>query len=168
MSPRYAERTEVGADKSKAEIEKALTRWGADSFVYGWERDLVRVGFRMRGRHVLLRLPLPDRGEFALTPSGKWERTEREQRTAYDRAIRQCWRALLLIIKAKLEAIDAGVATFEDEWLPHTLLPSGETVADWLQPQVEEAYRSGEMPALLPGHPTRPMLPNGRAEADRG
>jgi hypothetical protein len=34
------------------------------------------------------------------------------------------WRALLLMIKAKVEAVESGVVTFEDEWLAHFVLPS--------------------------------------------
>jgi len=33
---RYAEGTSVPADRSRAEIERTLTRYGADQFAYGW------------------------------------------------------------------------------------------------------------------------------------
>lgn len=45
MSP-YAQGTEVPADRSRAEIERMLIRFGADQFVSGWERDRVAmIGF---------------------------------------------------------------------------------------------------------------------------
>jgi hypothetical protein len=29
--------------------------------------------------------------------------------------------------------------------------PNGQTVGEWLKPQIEEAYANGRMPSLLPG-----------------
>ena len=55
MSTRYAADTSVSAEKSKAEIEKLLQRYGADQFVYATESGKAMVGFRMRSR--MIRLP---------------------------------------------------------------------------------------------------------------
>jgi hypothetical protein len=67
-----------------------------------------------------------------------------------DQAIRQRWRALLLVIKAKLEAVQGGITEFDAEFLPHIVLPDGQTVGDWIIPQVNTAYELGEMPQALP------------------
>ena len=63
---------------------------------------------------------------------------------------RQRWRALLLIIKAKFEAIESGVSCFDDEFLAHIVLPAGQTVGQWMAPQIEVAYQTGDMPPMLP------------------
>jgi hypothetical protein len=34
---KFAENTSVSAERSRAEIEKTLRRYGADQFMYGWE-----------------------------------------------------------------------------------------------------------------------------------
>jgi hypothetical protein len=65
--------------------------------------------------------------------------------------VRQRWRALALVIKAKLEAVEAGISSVEDEFLSFIMLPNGSTVGEWVQPQIERVYESGSMPALLPG-----------------
>ena len=65
--------------------------------------------------------------------------------------MRQRWRALALVIKAKLEAVEADITTLEAEFLAHIALPSGATVGEWVGPQLDAVYGSGEMPALLPG-----------------
>ncbi len=62
----------------------------------------------------------------------------------------QRWRAFNLVVKAKLEAIESGISTLEDEFMAFIQLPSGETVGQWMQPQIEAAYRTGTMPPLLP------------------
>ena len=56
---------------------------------------------------------------------------------------------LLLIIRAKLEAVESGLTTLENEFLANILLPDGGTVGEWLAPQIDEAYGTGRMPAML-------------------
>jgi hypothetical protein len=59
------------------------------------------------------------------------------------------WRALLLIVKAKLEAVDSGIVTFEQEFLPHIVMPGGHTVYEATAPAIERAYVSGQVTPLL-------------------
>lgn len=165
--PTYARETSVDSATSRAEIERTLDRWGADQFMYGTQPGEAIVGFRIKGRVVRLRLAMPDKNadEFRLTPSRGFERTAEQQRLAYEQAVRQRWRALALVIKAKLEAVEAGISTVEAEFLADTLLPSGDTVGQWIEPQVREAVGSGVMPSAIPGLPSGlKMLPaaNGR------
>lgn len=163
---RYAEKTAVSSERSKTEIERVLVRYGTDKFLYGWEERAAVVSFRLSGRLIRFRLPLPREDEFERTPVQGYRRDDRARRAAWEQAVRQRWRALLLIIKAKLEAVEAGVTTVESEFLSHTVLPDNRTVGEWLEPQVVAAYESGQMPELLPGlalPPERPALTDGRA-----
>ena len=41
---------------------------------------------------------------------------------------RTAWRQLLLLVKAKFVAVEMGVASFEHEFLSHTMLPDGSTM----------------------------------------
>lgn len=150
--PRYAAQTEVSSDRSRSEIERTLRRYGASAFAYGWEGDMAQVGFKLADRQIRFRLPLPDPAaeEFVLTPTGR-ERSEKASEEAYEQAVRQRWRALALVIKAKLEAVEAGISTIEDEFMAHISLPSGQTVGEWLGPQLGAVYARHTMPALLPG-----------------
>lgn len=148
----YAANTEVPADRSRAEIERTLQRYGADQFMYGWSEDAAVVQFRMNERVVKFLLPMPDRDdpEFRMTPAGKRERTPEQQQKEWERATRSRWRALALVVKAKLEAVESGITEFDDEFLAHIILPDGSTAGQWLRPQLDEAYRSGRMPSALP------------------
>ncbi len=147
----YAENTSVSTDKSRAEIERTLQRYGADQFMYGWDRDKAVVGFRMAKRQIRFLLPMPDKRDrkFTHTPTGKL-RKETAAFTEWEQACRQKWRALSLVIKAKLEAVEAGIAVFEDEFMANIVLPNGSTVSQFMLPQIAEAYESGQMPKLLP------------------
>ena len=151
MSP-YAANTEVPADRSRAEIERILDRYGATAFMYGWDRDsnAAMVAFEVEGRRIRIMVPMPQREQFASTPTGR-RRAAKETDTAWEQGKRQRWRAMALIVKAKLEAVEAGISTIEAEFLAHTVLPDGQTVGDWLGPQIEYVYRTQAMPPMLPG-----------------
>jgi hypothetical protein len=146
----YAAQTTVASDRSRAEIERTLTRYGASSFAYGWQGQQAMVGFVMHDRHIRFLLPLPDRADraFTLTPTRR-QRTAKQATEAYEQAVRQKWRALALIVKAKLEAVESGIVTFEEEFAMHMLLPDGRTVAEHISPAIETAYATGRVPAML-------------------
>ena len=148
----YAEQTSVSAEKSRAEIESTLVKYGADGFMYGWNGPTAVVRFRMDDRFVEFRIEMPDRDsdEFKFTPARRNKRSPDDQQKVWEQATRQRWRALSLVIKAKLEAVEAGITEFESEFLAHIVLPDGTTAGMWLRPQLEEAYRTGQMPSFLP------------------
>lgn len=154
---RYAEATTVSSEKSRAEIEATLQRYGADQFLYGWDQDKAVIQFRAHGRHVRFVLVLPDRADptFTKTPARKTTRTPEQAHAAWEQACRQRWRALALVTKAKLEAVESEITTFEDEFLAHIVLPDGQTAGDWLRPQMAAAYELGTMPSLLSIGPAR-------------
>ena len=67
------------------------------------------------------------------------------------------------MIKAKLEAVSAGISTVASDFLANIVLPDNTTAGEWMLPRIEEAYRTGEMPPLLPaadgsgGRPRHPI-----------
>ena len=150
----YATGTEVSADRSRAEIERPLERFGATGFSYGWmaERGLARIEFLLSDRQMRFTLELPDRSDRKFTYDGRGrKRPEAGIRASYDAEIRRLWRTMLLVIKAKLEAVSSGMLTVEEEFLAHIVLPDGSTVGDWAGDQLKAVYGGGTMPALLPG-----------------
>ena len=150
MTGTYAAKTEVPQSRSRDEIERTLTRYGAQQFMYGWDGDNWVVGFVHTGRQIRFVLPQPNRKDYRLTSQGR-PRTQSSWDEAVEQAGRQKWRALALVVKAKLEAVEAGIVTFEDEFAMHMVLPDGSTVREQVLPRLALAYESGEVPALLPG-----------------
>jgi hypothetical protein len=57
---------------------------------------------------------------------------------------------MLLLLKAKFEAIAEGSSTFEGEFLAAVMLPDGRTVADEVRGAIEQAYTTGQVSRLLP------------------
>lgn len=145
----YAENTTVSTEKSRGEIERTLQRYSADQFMYGWNQDQAIIGFRMAGRQIKFILKMPDRKAFVKTETGR-TRSESQAAKEYEQACRQKWRALSLVIKAKLEAVEAGISIFEDEFMANIVLPNGDTVSQFMLPQITEAYETGAMPKMLP------------------
>lgn len=134
MPGQYASKTSVPVERSRSEIERTLTRYGATAFSYGWDSGRAVVMFQAQGRRIRFDVVVPE-----LNSEAKRAQVERQR-----------WRALLLVIKAKLEAVAVGIVTFEEEFLAHIMLPDGSKVADWMSPQLEQVYESGQMPELLP------------------
>ena len=131
----YAEKTSVSVSRTKADIEELISRYGAEQFVSGFKGNTAAIGFTISGRQI------PGRGN---------RRTDDAAHTAWEQACRSRWRALYLIVKAKLEAVEAGISTVEREFLYDIVLPDGRTAGEWLAPQIETAYETGQMPPMLP------------------
>lgn len=148
---RYASTTVVPVDRTRTEIEATLRRYGANAFGYAWTPTDATIIFEVAGRRVRMALPLPDRNDKLFTHHSRGRRDDETAERAYEQACRQHWRALLLIVKAKLEAVAAGITTVEREFLADVVLPNGATVGEWTGPQIAAAYDRNEMPALLPG-----------------
>ena len=145
----YANKTTVGQDQSRAEIERVLDRYGATSFAYFKSEGQVLVAFEMRKRRITFKVVLPAKKDFSVTDSGRSRKSENAVQEAYEQAVRQRWRALALVIKAKLESVDSGIETFEEAFLAQIMLPDGQPVGQWMAPQIKLAYETAQMPPLL-------------------
>lgn len=158
MVNNYAKGTTVPIERSKGEIERLLMRYGAEGCASGWDRHKATIMFKANGRLVRFELPLPDPNDAQFTvkmyggrPTSK-RRSPIEAQKLWDDEVKRLWRALALVIKAKLEAVQSGVSEFEREFLAYVVLPGGKTVGDWAKPQLERAYKNqAGLPALLPG-----------------
>jgi hypothetical protein len=111
------------------------------------------VGFEKNGRQIRFIIPLPDKAspEFTEYKQGSvtYSRTDSAARNLYEQAIRQKWRAMALLVKAKLEGVESGISTFESEFLANTVLPNGKTVFEETNEKVTRAYVEGHVRPLL-------------------
>jgi hypothetical protein len=152
---RYAKDTSVSVEKTRAEIESTLNKYGASQFGYAQDsvRGMASINFFANDRHVRFVLKLPGRDDkaFARSPAGRNVRSPDERYKAWEQACRQRWRALALCIKAKLEAVACGITEFEDEFMAHIVLPSGGTVGQLMRPQIAHCYDTGDVPPGIAG-----------------
>jgi hypothetical protein len=126
---KFAARTKVPIEKTKVEIERLVKRYGVKGFVAGWQGDSARIEFLAHDRHIRLTVVAP----------------------LQEQAARQKWRALLLLVKAKLEAVDANIATFEEAFVGDIVMPDERTVWESAREPIKLAYETGKPVALLGG-----------------
>jgi hypothetical protein len=123
----YAKNTKVTPASSRAEIERDLAKYGADAFGYASDPPRAAIAFRLNGTHYRISIDVPD------IPTRAAEK----------------WRALAMVIKAKLVGVSAGVEAVENAFLADMVMPNGETVGEWVGPQMARAYKIGAMPDRL-------------------
>lgn len=123
----FARRTTVTVEKSRLEIERCVRKYGATGFVSGWQGDAVRIEFLARDRHIRMTMTEP--------PAAQPRRSK--------------WRSLLLLVKAKLEAVDAKITTFEEAFLGDIVMPDGRTVYETTKGAIKIAYEKKEPTNLL-------------------
>lgn len=134
----FAGGTEVPVAKSKAEIEVLLSKYGAEGYHTGWQAPSGddpgwdAIEFLWKGKQIRFRLARPGPNDpkvkaYRGTKQGDW----------IEQLNRQRWRILMLVVKAKLEAVEAGVAVFEEEFLSFIVTESGRTVGEVLLPRLQ-------------------------------
>ncbi len=132
----YAHKTKVPVTQSRAEIERLLERYGASEFGFATSQlgahGRAQIGCKMRDRMLRFTVEIP---ADAKNP---------------EQEARRRWRALALVIKAKLEAVASGIVGFEDEFLARMVVPGdGRTLGEIYGPQLEELYKTKRLPSLL-------------------
>src|SRR5438045_4151956 len=97
----YAQETSVSVEKSRAELETTLRKYGADAFGYATDATRAMIQFRAQGRYVKFLLPLPDPKEKRFWRCGRYNNLTRSADAAereWEQACRSAWRALLLCV----------------------------------------------------------------------
>ena len=136
---RYAAGTAVPVERSRAELDTLLGKHGATSRIIGMEDEpgkprAALVGFKLGPHSFKLRVPL---GGIA----GFEKHSTRAALTRTAARDRERWRLIILLVKAKLEAIRLGVSTPEREFMADLIVDDGRTL--------QEALAGGGMSRLL-------------------
>jgi len=148
----YAKSTTVSVERSRTEIERNLMKYNADGFAYGTSGRQAMIEFMMSERRVRFVLNLPDRNDKALRFSHHRpprKRTLNQINEAFQQEERRLWRALALCILAKLESIESGITTFDDEFMAHMVMPDGRLFGEHALPAIEATYAGGNVKPLL-------------------
>jgi hypothetical protein len=150
MTTHYVLGASISSAASRVEIQDMLTGYGATGFRCGWEEGRAAIAFTAGNRQFRLVLALPRSADLAgsagdpLQPRRPGTGTKSPEETA-----RRCWHRLALLIRAKLEAVDSGIVTFDQEFLAYMVLPGGGTVFQEAAPAIGTAYATGVRAGLL-------------------
>jgi hypothetical protein len=119
----YAEGTSVAIEKSMGEIVGLIKRKGAARMAQMEEPSSLAIRFFMEERMIRFRVRLPGLKSIPeRTGTEPWRRCQRAEILA---ASTGNARALLLVIKAKLESVESEVETFEEAFLANVLMSDG-------------------------------------------
>lgn len=139
----FAENTSVPVERTQGEIKKILSKYQASAFAFAENIETGMVQFEMKERRIKFLLPLGVRGK------SKNKRGYIMDEKSLAQFNRSRWRGLLLAIKAKLECVESGITTLEQEFMAHIVLPNGKTIHEEMGNQIQIAYTKKQMPPLL-------------------
>ncbi len=140
----YAVDTKVSVVKTQNEIRALVAKHQATHFAVMEEPGRAHVAFRLAERNIRFSVGMP--------------KATREERAAdvsrREKVERSRWRALMLVIRAKLESVESGIETLEEAFLAQVQMPSGHTVYEELKEPLALRYRANSnMPLLGPPSP---------------
>lgn len=140
----YAQNTDVPVERSRAEIDRLLTKNGATTMgiVNSDEKAMAAIAFTVAGARYRLELPLPTREDLEEAKATRRGITLEQLR-------RERWRALVLLLKAKFEIARLGLTTVEREFLADLVLPNGGTVHQQLADAIRQGLGSSDRPKML-------------------
>lgn len=133
---KFAAKTTVSAAKTQVDIQLLLKMHKATDVATGEKGESAVVTFKVNQRRFRMNFAYPEVQTFART-GGRAVRTPAQQKAARDQEIRRLWRALFLIIKGKLEALESGIVTLEEEFLPYIVTEDGQTLYERIKPRLD-------------------------------
>lgn len=117
------ESTKVAVSKSQDDLRKILKAYGADRFSFTESHDHAEVAFVFGVFAVRMRVPIVPMSETeARAQASKLKMSQvAAVRDRHEVETRRVWRVLYWLTKTRMEAIEAGVETFEQAFLAHLL-----------------------------------------------
>ena len=132
---KYAASTSVPVERSRAEVERTLMKYGASEFGTMSAEAKVTVYFNVKGRQVQWSIPMPSKKD-----------------RQYEQEVRRRWRVLVITIKAMLEAVESKLLTFDEAFLPHIVIPgTARTLGEHIVPRLDSMYSGLGLRALTSG-----------------
>lgn len=149
----YAKGASVNVARSLDEIGSLLRRHECFEFGQFSTRENSTIMFRQDeiSYKITITIPDPDDKAFTLTPSGRFARTKEAADREYQGEVRRRFRSLVLVVKAKLIAVDEGIVEFQDEFLAYAIMADGQTVGQFVRPALKETARGQPFVLALPG-----------------
>lgn len=144
----YAENTKVPLKRSLSEISSMLRKAGAEQIAQMEDRQRFAIQFFMESRMIRFTIPMPMLEDMP-ERDGRGSRLSPASRLAKrDQSARQRGRALMLVIKAKLESIESEVETFEQAFLANVVMADGRTLYERVHEPIALEYQSGKVEPL--------------------
>lgn len=145
----FAENTKVPLEQSIAEIIGMVRKAGAESVGQMHDRDKFIIVFALGERRMKFAVPMVTQYDG---PEKSGNGRAVDQKTWVEQRNRQKGRALMLVIKAKLESVESGVETFEEAFLANIVLPGDNlTVYERMADPIAIEYKTKRVQPLMLG-----------------
>lgn len=144
----FAKGTTTPVERTREELARVLKGAGVvEVGFFSGAGGRARCAFKLKGMMCAIEVPAVDR-QKAMPGYHRSRYRSLDEFVAAEE--RRRWRALLLVVKAKLEAVASGISVIEDEFLANIVLANGRLLADELRPKIKEMIEAGAVPSLLP------------------
>lgn len=152
----YAEKTEIAFDKSVGETISLIRKAGAQQIGQMELEDSFILQFRLTDRLIRFTLPLPTVNEMPTRDGRNAVLTDSQREARAEQRRRSLARALMLVIKAKLESVESGIETTEQAFLANVVTADGGTVYSKVRDALQVEYQSGKPTTYLLGFSSNP------------
>ena len=139
----FAETTKVPFERSISEIVSMVRNAGADRIGQMDTITHFTFQFTLGNRMVRFTIPMPTVDEMPVKDGRNSTLTKAQREARLDQARRQRGRALMLVIKAKLESVESGIETFEQAFLANVVMLDGQTVHERIHERLAIEYSTG-------------------------
>ena len=133
MTTNYVRGASASCAASRGDIESLLAGAGAGQIRFVSEAGRTAISFTAGRRRFRIVLELP-------TGTGQGAEDLR-----HERETRRRWHALALLFRAKVNAVESGVTSFEEEFLAYMLTPAGQSVYQKTRAMIAQSYRGREL-----------------------
>lgn len=146
---RYARGTTVTVPSTQQELAAVFSRYGVDTYGFGATPGQAVVQFEVKSLPIRVAIPLPPRPAMERVRNPKTGR-DVDAMTRWATEVREAWRALLLLVKSGLEAIERGITSADRVFMAWLVTPDGRTLDDHVLPAYLQSLATGRL-ALTAG-----------------
>jgi hypothetical protein len=136
----YAANTEVAFERSISEIIGLIRKHGAEQIGQMERREDFVLGFKIADRAMRFTIRFPTIGEMPQKDGRGSALSDAQKQSRVEQWKRQRGRALMLVIKAKLESVESGIETIEEAFLANVVMANGQTVYERISRPLELEY----------------------------
>lgn len=143
----YAKGTSVPADRSMSQLRQLLLKNRADGVAIAETREGAAVQFVFERIPYKFHIHYPSGREekIKFTPTGN-ERSLNQIDKEIDAEVRRLWRAMVLYVKAAIEAHENGLVDLKRSMMGNIMLPTGQTMYQKLEGRLDDVITD---PGLL-------------------
>lgn len=149
----YAETTTVAFEKSISEIVTLVRKAGGTGIGQFDDETFYAIQFNLADRLIRFRVQFPALDAMPTRNGRGQSLTLAQRQERLDQAKRQRGRALMLVIKAKMESAASGIETIEQAFLANVVMSDGATVFERISGPIALEYRTSRpdpVAGLLP------------------